>query len=229
MSLRITELLCKAKLDDIDLIAILTDAHRTIVRLDVTTHKIMGINVLEKFCSILFILYLHMVPKFLNYIDQHMCYITPHCKLYCTFFGKCYRLSSISYPSMPYLLFHTFPSLPLDPHLPFLTFQSISSFLTFHSILFVLFVLCFPFHAFCSTLSIPYLLFCVMQSVFVIHLIFWAHPLPWSNATPTHSMGPPTIHCLRPLKPSHGPTTIHCLNYPRYSIGPSTTNGLMHL
>ena len=177
MSLRITELLCKAKLDDIDLIAILTDAHRIIVRLDVTTHEIMGINVLEKFCSILFILYLHMVPKFLNYIDQHMCYITPHCKLYCTFFGKCYRLSSISYPSMPYLLFHTFPSLPLDPHLPFLTFQSIFfiPYFSFH-----------PFCSVCSVLSIPCFLFHTFHSIpsVLCYAICICHP--------SHILGPPT-------------------------------------
>lgn len=47
MGLRVTVLLGETEIDDVDLIAPLTDAHQEVVRLDVTVDEGLGVNVLD--------------------------------------------------------------------------------------------------------------------------------------------------------------------------------------
>ena len=47
MSLRVSELLRKAKIDDVDLVATPADSHKKVIRLDVPVDEVLGVNVLD--------------------------------------------------------------------------------------------------------------------------------------------------------------------------------------
>jgi hypothetical protein len=47
MSLRVAELLGKAKIDDIDLITALADAHEEVIRLDVSVDEVARVDVFD--------------------------------------------------------------------------------------------------------------------------------------------------------------------------------------
>jgi hypothetical protein len=48
VGLRVSELLCETKIDDIDLVAALADAHQEVVRLDVTVNEVARVDILDK-------------------------------------------------------------------------------------------------------------------------------------------------------------------------------------
>jgi hypothetical protein len=47
MSLGVTILLGKTKINDVDLVASLSDAHQEVVRLDITMDEVTGVNVFD--------------------------------------------------------------------------------------------------------------------------------------------------------------------------------------
>ena len=145
-------------------------------------YEVTGINVLEKLCSIPFVLYLLLVPKSRNYIDQCIRYIIPCCKL----LWRMLQVVIHSIPSVPYLPFPNFgstPSLPFILYLPLLTFPAFHSLLLIPSLWFslfqgfcsILFVPSFPFRTFCSILSVPYSLFRTFHSILSVPY-FLFHP-----------------------------------------------------
>jgi len=151
-------------------------------------YEVTGINVLEKLCSVPFVLYLLLVPKSCNYIDQRIGYIIPCCKLslenatgrhplhtfrsltlvphllcllFCTF------RSSLFGPCLPFLEEYSIPLVLSVPGFPFRTIRSVLSvpYFLFHTFRSVLFVPYFSFRTFRSVLSVPYFLFRAFRSV----------------------------------------------------------------
>jgi len=45
MSLRVSELLCEAEIDDVDLVAMLVDPHEEVIRLNIPVDEVSGVNV----------------------------------------------------------------------------------------------------------------------------------------------------------------------------------------
>lgn len=44
---RITVFLCETKVNDVDLVAPLTDTHQKVIRFDITMDKVLGVDVLD--------------------------------------------------------------------------------------------------------------------------------------------------------------------------------------